>query len=147
MYRILGAEDLITAPADVVIRAADEVREKTARPNKLWQSDFTYLKVIGWGWLHLSTILDDYSLYIIAWKLCATMKVKDATNTLEPALDASGCNAATVVQKPRLPSDNGSSCVAADVHNGRGARILKLREGIKKQAIRRRRLQHQVAAT
>jgi putative transposase len=38
-------------------------------PNQLWQTDFTYLKVIGWGWYYLSTILDDYSRYIIAWKL------------------------------------------------------------------------------
>ena len=46
-YRILKAEDLITAPAHVVIRAADEFRDKTTRPNELWQTDFTYLKVIG----------------------------------------------------------------------------------------------------
>jgi hypothetical protein len=55
-----------------------------------------------------------YSRYIIAWKLCTTMKAKDVTNTLELALEASGCNSATVVQKPRLLSDNGSSYVAAD---------------------------------
>jgi hypothetical protein len=46
-YRILKAEDLITAPAHVVIKAADEFRDKTTRPNELWQTDFTYLKVIG----------------------------------------------------------------------------------------------------
>ena len=40
---------------------------------QLWQTDFTYLKVIGWGWFYLSTILDDFSRYIIAWKLCTTM--------------------------------------------------------------------------
>ena len=49
----------------------DQFREKTARPNELWQTDFTYLKVIGWG-ACLSTILDDYSRDIIAWKLCTT---------------------------------------------------------------------------
>lgn len=65
-YRLLKAADLITAPAHVVIRAADEFRDKTSRPNELWQTDFTYLKVIGWGWFYLSTILDDYSRYIIA---------------------------------------------------------------------------------
>ena len=115
VYRILSAEDLITAPAHVVIRAADEFRDKTSRPNELWQTDFTYLKVIGWGWFYLSTILDDYSRYIIAWKLCKTMKAADVTDTLELALVASGCDNAAVVQKPRLLSDNGSSYVAAEL--------------------------------
>ena len=114
-YRILKAEDLITAPAHVVIKAADEFRDKTSRPNEMWQTDFTYLKVIGWGWFYLSTILDDYSRYIIAWKLCTGMKVTDVTHTLELALEASGCDQATVVHKPRLLSDNGPSYVAADL--------------------------------
>ena len=115
VYRILSAADLITAPAHVVIRAADEFRDKTIRPNELWQTDFTYLKVIGWGWFYLSTILDDYSRYIIAWKLCTTMKAADVTDTLDLALEASGCDQAAVVHKPRLLSDNGSSYVAADL--------------------------------
>jgi putative transposase len=114
-YRILKAADLITAPAHVVIRAADEFRDKTTHPNELWQTDFTYLKVIGWGWFYLSTILDDYSRYIIAWKLCTTMRAEDVTDTLDLALRASGCDQATVVHKPRLLSDNGSSYVAGNL--------------------------------
>lgn len=74
VYRLLKAHDLITSPAYIVIKAADEFKDKTTAPNQLWQTDFTYLKVIGWGWLYLSTILDDFSRYIIAWKLCTTMK-------------------------------------------------------------------------
>ena len=69
-------------------------------PNQLWQTDFTYLKVIGWGWFYLSTILDDYSRYIIAWKLCITMRAEDVTDTLMLALQASGCDRAEVVRKP-----------------------------------------------
>ena len=88
VYRLLKAHDLITSPAFVVMKAAEQFKHKTTAPNQLWQTDFTYLKVIGWGWFYLSTILDDYSRYIIAWKLCTTMKSGDVTNTLDLALQA-----------------------------------------------------------
>ena len=115
VYRLLKAHDLITSPAFIVIKAADEFKDKTTAINQLWQTDFTYLKVIGWGWFYLSTILDDFSRYIIAWKLCTTMKAEDVTDTLQLALAASGCDQARVVHKPRLLSDNGSSYVSADL--------------------------------
>jgi putative transposase len=115
VYRLLKSLDLITSPAFIVIKAADEFREKTSAINQLWQTDFTYLKVIGWGWMYLSTILDDYSRYIIAWKLCTTMKTGDVTDTLNLALQASGCDQAHVVHKPRRLSDNGSSYVSGEL--------------------------------
>jgi putative transposase len=115
VYRLLKALDLITSPAFVVIKAANEFKDKTTAPNQMWQTDVTYLKVIGWGWFYLSTILDDFSRYIIAWKLCTTMKVDDVTDTLEMALQASGCDQANVAHKPRLLSDNGSSYIASDL--------------------------------
>jgi len=115
VYRLLKALDLITSPAFIVIKAADEFRDKTTAINQLWQTDFTYLKVIGWGWFYLSTVLDDFSRYIIAWKLCTTMKAEDVTDTLELALQASGCDQVNVVHKPRLLSDNGSSYISGDL--------------------------------
>ena len=69
----------------------------------------------GRGWFYLSTILDDYSRYIIAWKLCTTMKTKDVTDTLKLALQASGFDRAKVMHKPRLLSDNGSSYISGDL--------------------------------
>ena len=93
----------------------DEFHDKTTAINQLWQTDFTYLKVIGWGWFYLSTVLDDYSRYIIAWKLCTTMKVDDVTDTLEVALQASGCDRVSVQHRPRLLSDNGSSYISGDL--------------------------------
>ena len=114
-YRLLKARDLIASPAFIVIKAANEFKDKTTAPNQLWQTDFTYLKVIGWGWFYLSTILDDFSRYIIAWKLCTTMKAEDVTDTLELALQAAGTTTARVVHRPRLLSDNGSSYLSADL--------------------------------
>jgi len=106
VYRLLKAHDLITSPAFIVIKAADEFHDKTTVPNQLWQTDFTYLKVVGWGWFYLSTILDDFSRYIIAWKLCTTMRVENVTDTLNLALAASGCDNSRLMQRPRLLSDN-----------------------------------------
>ena len=115
VYRLLKAHDLITSPAFVVIKAADEFRDKTTRPNEMWQTDFTYFKIIGWGWVYLSTVLDDFSRYIIAWKLCTTMRAEDVTDTLELALTTSGCDSAKVLHKPKLLSDNGPSYIAAEL--------------------------------
>ena len=115
VYRLLKAHDLITSPAFIVIKAADEFRDKTTAPNQLWQTDFTYLKVMSWGWFYLSTILDDYSRYVIAWKLCTTMKASDVTDTLELALQASGCDQIDVNRRPKLLSDNGSSYIATEL--------------------------------
>jgi putative transposase len=115
VYRLLKALDLIASPAYIVIKAADEFKDKTTAPNQLWQTDFTYLKVIGWGWYYLSTVLDDFSRYIIAWKLCTSMAAGAVTATLDLALEASGLDQATVIHRPRLLSDNGPSYVSADL--------------------------------
>ena len=44
VYRLLKARDLIASPAFIVMKAADEFKDKTTAPNQLWQTDFTYLK-------------------------------------------------------------------------------------------------------
>jgi len=125
VYRLLKAHDLIASPAFIVIKAADAFKDKTTAPNQLWQTDFTYLKVIGWGWFYLSTVLDDFSRYIVAWKLCTTMKAEDVTATLDLALRVSGLHETEPAQRPRLLSDNGSSYIAADLAKWLDARNIK----------------------
>ncbi|HEV7447710.1 MAG TPA: IS3 family transposase [Steroidobacteraceae bacterium] len=113
VYRLLRAEGLITSPAFIVMKAADRFANPTTAVNQLWQTDFTYLKVTGWGWYYLSTVLDDFSRYIVAWKLCPTMAAADVTATLDLALQASGLDA--VDRRPRLLSDNGPSYLATEL--------------------------------
>ena len=125
VYRLLKAHDLITSPAFIVMKAANTFKDKTTAPNEMWQTDFSYFKIIGWGWVYLSTILDDFSRYVIAWKLCTTMKAQDVTDTLELALTASGCDQANVRHKPRLLSDNGSSYISADLAEWLGNQDMK----------------------
>ena len=128
VYRLLKAHDLITSPAYIVIKAASEFKDKTTAPNQLWQTDFTYLKIAGWGWYYLSSVLDDFSRFIVAWKLCASMRADDVTATLDLALAASGLEQITVAHRPRLLSDNGSSYVSADLAtwlNGKGMQHVR----------------------
>ena len=86
VYRILKSYDLITSPAYILMSASDSSRNPTSHVNELWQTDFTYFRVIGWGWYFMSTILDDYSRYIITWKLFKTMAADDVKETLDEAI-------------------------------------------------------------
>lgn len=113
VYRILKAHDLITSPAYIVMSASDKFTQPTKRVNELWQTDFTYLRVVHWGWYYLSTILDDYSRYIIAWELCKTMKTNDVTRTVDMAVEKTGLKDVKITNRPRLLSDNGS-CYVSD---------------------------------
>ena len=115
VYRILKAADLIESPAYILLQAADHFSQPTRAPNQLWQTDFTYLPVIGWGWYYLSTVLDDYSRRILAWKLTATMRVEDVIETLDLARAATGVDRVRVKHRPRLLSDNGPCYVAQDL--------------------------------
>ena len=112
VYRILKSRGLITSPAHILMRADREFKNKTTRVNQMWQTDFTYFKIIGWGWYYLSTVLDDYSRYIVSWELCTSMKAADVSKCLHKALDITGL---TVEQAPKLLSDNGSCYISEDL--------------------------------
>jgi transposase InsO family protein len=117
VYRVLKRHDLITAPAFIVLKAADRFAHPTTAVHQLWQTDFTYLKVIGWGWFYLSTVLDDFSRYIIAWRLCRTMSARDVSATLQEALQATGLDRVGVRRRPRLLSDNGPCYVSSELQS------------------------------
>lgn len=113
-YRILKKHGLIQIPAFVANKARDKFQQPTCHINEMWQTDFTYLKVIGWGWYYLSTILDDYSRFIVSWDLCKTMTTDDVENTINAALMSS---AVSQYQKPKLLSDNGSCYISGQLQD------------------------------
>ena len=115
VYRLLKAQDLITSPAYILMQASDKFQNPTTRVNEMWQTDFTYFKIIGWGWYYLSTILDDYSRFIIAWRLCTSMSASDVSDTLDDALSFTGLDQVKVKHKPRLLSDNGPCYISGEL--------------------------------
>ena len=124
--RILKGFDLVASPVFMMGPAKDKVEKPTKRVNELWQTDFTHLKVHGWGWYYLSTVLDDYSRYILAWKLSKTMAAGDVRDTLELALAKTNLERVKVRHHPRLLSDNGPCYVSHEL----------------KRYLRRRRIEH-----
>ena len=115
VYRLLKARDLITSPAYILMQASDRFQNPSRRVNELWQTDFTYLKIVGWGWYYLSTVLDDYSRFIVSWRLCTSMSAGDVTDTLDDALNFAGLDEVRVRHKPRLLSDNGPCYVSGEL--------------------------------
>lgn len=111
VYRILKEKGLIHTPAFVLMKADDEFKDKTHRVNEMWQTDFTYFKIPGWGWYYLSTILDDYSRFIVHWQLCKSMKTIDVEDTINEAMLKSNLKPG---ERPKILSDNGSCYIAKD---------------------------------
>lgn len=109
VYRILKERGLITSPAWILMAASDEFKDKTNRVHQQWQTDFTYFKIINWGWYYLATIMDDYSRYIITWELCQNMESGDAMRVVGQALQTTGLLPGN---RPRLLTDNGSCYVS-----------------------------------
>lgn len=112
VYRILKQANLISPPAHMFMQAADEFKTKTQFVHQMWQTDFTYFKILGWGWYYLSTVLDDYSRYVVHWELCSSMKADDVKRTVDRALEKAKIKSK---QRPKLLSDNGSCYISSEL--------------------------------
>jgi len=99
-------------PAFNLTSASDSFKDKTTRVNEMWQTDFTYFKVIGWGWYYLSTVIDDYSRFILSWDLCSSMSAPDVKLSVDKAMIFAGLSKKNA---PRLLSDNGPCYISSDL--------------------------------
>lgn len=114
IYRILKAKGLIP---DREVKGYPATEEYTDRPksiNEQWQIDATYMKVVGWGWYFLISVLDDFSRRILAWRLQVKMDGAAFSEVVQDALEETGLDKAPKVRMPRLLSDNASGLVGKD---------------------------------
>jgi len=92
--------------------AANEYHTKTTRPHQMWATDASYFRVIGWGYYYLVTVMDDYSRFILAWKLQKDMSANSLIEVVQKAVDATGMTDVPVEDRTRLLSDNGAGYVS-----------------------------------
>ena len=51
------------------LKAGKEYHRKTTGSHRMWATDASYFRVIGWGYYYLVTVMDDYSSFILAHRL------------------------------------------------------------------------------
>jgi len=108
VYRILKREGLIK-PAEIKgFKASNEYHHKTKRPNEMWATDCSYLKVTGWGYYYLVTVMDDFSRFILAWQLKTDMSANSLIDVTQQAVDMTGMTDVPVEDRTFLLSDNGA---------------------------------------
>ena len=111
VYRILKREGLVKRQ-EIQPIAADEYHTKTTRPHQMWATDASYFKVVGWGYYYLVTVMDDYSRFILGWKLQKDMSANSLIEVVQKAVDATGMTDVAVEDRTRLLSDNGAGYVS-----------------------------------
>jgi putative transposase len=112
IFRILKREGLIK-PAEIIgFKAGKEYHRKTKRPNELWATDCSHIKVFDWGWYYLVTVMDDYSRFILAWELKSDMAAGSLIDVVQKAVDAIGMTDIPVENRTVLLSDNGAGYVS-----------------------------------
>jgi|TARA_Y100000031_G_scaffold101040_1_gene110744 transposase InsO family protein len=107
VYRILCREGLVKRQ-ETQLKAAKEYHTKTTRPHRLWATDASYFKVVGWGYYCLVTVMDDYTRFILAWKLQKDMSANSLIEVVQDAVDATGMTDVPVEDRTNLLSDNGA---------------------------------------
>lgn len=111
VYRLLRREGLVKRQETQLV-AAKEYHTKTTRPHQMWATDASYFRVVGWGYYYLVTVMDDYSRFILAWKLQKDMSANSLIEVIQEAVDATGMTEVPVENRTKLLSDNGSGYVS-----------------------------------
>ena len=111
VYRILRREGLVKR-RDVQLVAGKEYHTKTTRPHQMWATDASYFRVVGWGYYYLVTVMDDYSRFILAWKLQRDMAADSLIEVIQEAIDTTGMTEVPVEDRTKLLSDNGAGYVS-----------------------------------
>jgi transposase InsO family protein len=112
VFRILKREGMIKSAEVIGFKAGKEYHRKTKRPNELWATDCSHIKVFDWGWYYLVTVMDDYSRFILAWDLKSDMAAGSLIDVVQKAVDATGMTDIPVENRTVLLSDNGSGYVS-----------------------------------
>jgi transposase InsO family protein len=111
VYRILKSEGLVKSP-EMKLAAGKEFHTKTRGPHQMWATDASYFRVVGWGFYYMVTVMDDFSRFILSWKLKLDMTSESFIDVIQDAVDLTGMTEVSLDDRTRLLSDNGPGYVS-----------------------------------
>ncbi len=111
VFRILKGEGLVRR-IEMPTPASNEYRHKTTAPHQMWATDASYFRVAGWGYYYMVTVMDDFSRFILAWRLQIDMASVSLIEVVQDAIDLTGMTEVPVEDRTKLLSDNGSGYVS-----------------------------------
>jgi transposase InsO family protein len=117
VYRILKEAGLLH---QLKARVAERARQEVAklyqllpkRPNELWQTDVTYIRIPGYGWWYAITVIDYYSRYLLALHLTPSYSAFEASHALRLAVQEAQRVHGPLTRPVFLVTDNGPSFIA-----------------------------------
>jgi len=91
LMRIMGIQSIAPKPNTSAPRKEHKIYPyllkgmKINRPNMVWCSDITYIRLSG-GFVYLTAIMDWHSRYVLSWEVSVTMDDDFCVNALESAI-------------------------------------------------------------
>jgi|GEM_PF-6808097 len=126
VYRILKEAGLLhRLKARIAERARQEVAKSPQatrcgepyqllpkRPNELWHTDVTYIRISGYGWWYAITLIDYYSRCLLALHLTPSYSAFEASHALRQAVHEAEPVHGPLTRPVFLVTDNGPSFIA-----------------------------------
>ncbi len=111
VYRLLRREGLVK-PLELRMAAGKEYTRKTTGPHQMRATDASYFRVAGWGYYYMVSVMDDFSRFILAWRLQRDMTSDSLIEAVQDAVDVTGMTGVPVEDRTKLLSDNGPGYIS-----------------------------------
>ena len=102
---------LQTSPGTRITKVTNHT-SNLSRATGSWATDASYFRVVSWGYYYLVAVMDDYSLFILAWRLQRDMTAHSFIEVVQEAVDRTGMDQVPITDRTRRLSDNGPGYVS-----------------------------------
>jgi len=116
VYRVLKKNGLMFPRLLNKIAASKTYKDKTTKPDEMWQCDAFHAFIVGWGYYKCIPVIDDYSRKILSSEVFPDETSNSIATAIELAQETARSFGHILDTKPKLLSDNGSGFKGEVLH-------------------------------